>query len=138
MDTSDPTISMNPVISVEGKSDHAFLEQALETSGTPEGSPSSLSRPIRRRDVKGGVEELLKYIKLNTRSISARATEAPVIVLLDWDSGKKKQDFESFLTTRVLNFLCISRFQHLIHRLRKLFMGLSSKKDQKSKKLIPQ
>ena len=37
-------------------------------------------------------EELLKYIKLNASAIRARATESPVIVLLDWDSGKKNHE----------------------------------------------
>ena len=88
---------LNPVILVEGKSDHAFLEQALKLLAPQKDLRVTYLELLQGGDVKGGVEELLKYIKLNASAISARATEAPVIVLLDWDSGKKKQDFEKLL-----------------------------------------
>ena len=88
---------LNPVILVEGKSDHAFLEQALKLLAPQKDLRVTYLDLLQGGDVKGGVEELLKYIKLNASAIRARATEAPVIVLLDWDSAKKNQEFEKLL-----------------------------------------
>ena len=48
-------------------------------------------------NVTGGVDELLKYIKLNVNAIKTRAIAAPIIVVLDWDAAKKQGEFEKVM-----------------------------------------
>ena len=44
--------------------------------------------------VTGGVSELLSYVKDNIGAIRARLPEAPVLVLLDWDSVHEAPRFQ--------------------------------------------
>ncbi len=84
---------LDPLFLVEGKYDAEFIEEAFR-----------YLRPKRRVRVTylekldgprtGGVDELSNYVKENTKAIKSRRKEAPVIVILDWDSAKKTKQFE--------------------------------------------
>jgi hypothetical protein len=84
---------LDPLFLVEGKYDAEFIEEAFR-----------YLRPTRRVRVTylekldgprtGGVDELSNYVKENTKAIKSRRKEAPVIVILDWDSAKKTKQFE--------------------------------------------
>ena len=82
---------------MEGKYDHAFLEQGLKLLGPQKNFRISYLELLQGGDVKGGVEEMLRYIKTNASAIKVRGKEAPVIILLDWDSAKKEQEFKKIL-----------------------------------------
>ena len=90
---------LNPIILVEGKYDHTFLEQALKLLAPHKNIRVTYLELLQEGDVKGGVDEMLKYIKANVSAIGVRGKEAPVVVLLDWDSSKRKPDFEKLLGT---------------------------------------
>jgi len=84
---------LSPIILVEGKYDEAFVKRALILL-----NPSS---PICVRYLEqledgatGGVEHMLRYIKSNANAVRMRSKDAPVIVLLDWDSEKKRDEFQ--------------------------------------------
>lgn len=83
---------LKPIVLVEGKYDEAFVGRAFR-----------MLRPFPKISVRylaqledgasGGVEHTLRYIKANAGAIRMRAKNAPVIVLLDWDAEKKKNEF---------------------------------------------
>lgn len=85
---------LNPVILVEGKYDHAFLDQALKILAPQKNISVSYLELLQGGNITGGVEELLKYVKANVNAIKTRYKEAPLIVLLDWDAVKKEQEFK--------------------------------------------
>ena len=79
---------LDPVILVEGKYDRVFMEEAFK-----------LLRPTRTvrvvdleqlsDDASGGDERVIRYVKENSGPIKSKSSDAPVVVLLDWDSGNK-------------------------------------------------
>ncbi len=83
---------LNPIVLVEGKYDEGFVSRALRLL-----SPSSTIcvRYLEQLEdgATGGVDHMLRYIKTNAGAVRMRAKDAPVIVLLDWDSEKKKNEF---------------------------------------------
>lgn len=88
---------LEPILLVEGKSDFAFVNQALKLIAPQKTIRVTHLEILQGGEVRGGVDEMKKYIKANVDVIRARITTAPVIVLLDWDSGNKKSDFEGLL-----------------------------------------
>ena len=92
MGTSNTRRPLNPIVLVEGKYDEGFVSRALRLI-----SPSSTIcvRYLEQLEdgATGGVDHMLRYIKTNAGAVRMRAKDAPVIVLLDWDSEKKKTDF---------------------------------------------
>lgn len=85
---------LDPIILVEGKFDREFTEEAFR-----------FYRPKRRVRVVdlpvldntsggGGVERIQRYIKDNANAIRSRRSEAPLIVVLDWDAAKKIDQFK--------------------------------------------
>ncbi|MEK7383848.1 MAG: hypothetical protein AAB262_11265, partial [Elusimicrobiota bacterium] len=91
---------LHPVILVEGKYDHAFIEQALKLLAPQKNLRVTYLELLQGGDVKGGVDELQKYIKTNSSVIKARVKEAPVIILLDWDAAKKEQEFRKLVDAK--------------------------------------
>jgi len=85
---------IDPLILVEGKSDRVFLERAFELC--------SPKRSVRIADLElvegivgaGGVDRLVQYVKTNASAIKARAEDAPVVVLLDWDAASKRSGLQ--------------------------------------------
>jgi hypothetical protein len=78
---------------VEGKFDREFIEEAFRFY--------RLKRPVRVVDLPvlddatggGGVERIQRYIKDNANAIRSRRSEAPLIVVLDWDAANKVDQF---------------------------------------------
>lgn len=89
---------LSPVILVEGKSDSAFLDQALKLLAPQKTFRVTYLELLQGGDVTGGVDELRKYIKANVGAIKTRVKSAPVVILLDWDSAKKASEFQKLLT----------------------------------------
>lgn len=85
---------LNPVILVEGKYDHAFLDQALKILAPQKNISVSYLELLQGGNITGGVDELLKYVKTNVNAIKTRYKEAPLIVLLDWDAATKEREFK--------------------------------------------
>ena len=83
---------LNPVVLVEGKHDEAFITRAIQLIDS---SSQAVVRFLEQLEdnATGGAEHLLKYIKAHASAIKTRVSNAPVIVVLDWDSEKKKGEF---------------------------------------------
>ena len=98
----DPVLQypLDAILLVEGKYDQDFLTQAfkildpklsdrLHVLQVPDLNPSETS---------GGIEKVKKYVKENTKLISERLPESPVLVLIDQDqSYAVKQEIEKSL-----------------------------------------
>jgi hypothetical protein len=91
---------LDPLIIVEGKYDVIFFTEALK-----------IIRPIRNIFVydlqqltadgtTGGDSEIERYVRAHASTIQARRTDAPIIVVLDWDSAKKVDTIRRLLPTR--------------------------------------
>lgn len=89
---------LNPIILVEGKYDHTFLDQALKIVAPQKNINVSYLELLQGGSVTGGDTEVLKYIKANVNAIKTRYKGAPLIVLLDWENAKKEQEFKRLLT----------------------------------------
>ena len=88
---------LKPVLLVEGKYDCAFVEQALKLLAPQRDLCVAYLELLQGGAVTGGVEELKKYIKVNTKANEARFKDAPIVVLLDWDSAQKIPEFEKLI-----------------------------------------
>jgi hypothetical protein len=51
-------------------------------------------------DLTGGANELKNYLKYPARAIRTRLREAPIIVLLDWDSASSRKEFEKYVPAK--------------------------------------
>ena len=89
---------LNPIVLVEGKFDYAFIDKALKVIKPDTEIRVAYLEQLQGGNVTGGVDELLKYIKSNVNAIKTRAIAAPIIVVLDWDAGKKKGEFEKVMS----------------------------------------
>jgi 5S rRNA maturation endonuclease (ribonuclease M5) len=79
---------LDPVILVEGKYDRVFLEEAFKFV-RPTRDVRVVDLEQLSDDATGGDERVIKYVKDNSGPIKSRSDDAPVIVLLDWDSDSK-------------------------------------------------
>jgi hypothetical protein len=86
---------LEPVILVEGKYDAVFFEEAFKHI-RPKNTVrvAYLEMLEREGNATGGVDDLLRYVKANAQAIKTRQKEAPVIVVLDWDSAGKEGRFK--------------------------------------------
>ncbi len=90
---------LHPIVLVEGKYDCAFLEQAFRLLAPQETICVSYLERLQGGDATGGDKHLQQYIKANASAIKARTASTPVIVLLDWDSAKRAEEFKKGFTT---------------------------------------
>jgi 5S rRNA maturation endonuclease (ribonuclease M5) len=89
---------LDPVILVEGEYDAVFLEEAFKVV-VPK-------RTVRIADVsrlegtsgKSGIDRLRDYIKGSESAIKARQSDAPVVVLLDWDARSRQSGFKDLVS----------------------------------------
>lgn len=91
---------LHPLILVEGKYDSAFLEQALRLMAPQETICVSFLELLQGGNATGGDKHLQQYIKSNSAVIRTRDACAPVIVLLDWDSAKRADEFRKGFTAQ--------------------------------------
>lgn len=89
---------IHPVVLVEGEYDCAFLEQAFRLLSPQETICVSYLERLQGGDATGGDRHLQQYVKANASAIKTRATSAPVVVLLDWDSARKAEEFKKGFT----------------------------------------
>ncbi len=93
---------LKPLILVEGKRDVEFLKKVSEFPAYKTLNKAqicclediTLASPA--RNVTGGVDELVKYIKDNVKVIKNRSDKYPIIVLLDWDAKNKEQEIKKY------------------------------------------
>jgi predicted ATP-dependent endonuclease of OLD family len=83
-----------PVVLVEGKYDCAFLEQAFRLLAPQKTLHVSYLERLQGGDATGGDKHLQQYIKANGSAIKTRTPSAPVVILLDWDSAKRADEFK--------------------------------------------
>lgn len=86
-----------PLILVEGKYDHAFLEQVIRLIAPSSNIRVSFLEELDNiNGATGGVSNLQKYLKSNQQLLSMRMDGAPITVLLDWDSKSKVKEFKKY------------------------------------------
>lgn len=90
---------LHPIILVEGKYDCAFLEQAFRLLVPQKTICVSYLERLQGGDATGGDKHLQQYIKANTSAIKTRIATAPVVVLLDWDSARRADEFKKGFTS---------------------------------------
>jgi hypothetical protein len=88
---------LDAIVLVEGKSDVLFLEQALRLLAPHLNPAVSCVGDLQGGNVSGGWSEMLSYVKANAAAIRTRLPEAPLVIVLDWDSASKKPEFEKHL-----------------------------------------
>ncbi|MGA2463997.1 MAG: AAA family ATPase [Thermodesulfobacteriota bacterium] len=85
---------LDPLILVEGKYDDDFLEEAFIHLRQKRKIRVTYLERLNGGGKTGGVDDLFGYIKNNLKVIKSRQKESPVIVILDWDSAKKANQFQ--------------------------------------------
>lgn len=88
---------LSPVVLVEGKYDHAFLQEAFRLLGVSRSINVSFLEHLEGGPVTGGVESLIKYLKTHFGAIRTRVSSAPVVVVLDWDSASKAPEIAGLI-----------------------------------------
>ncbi|MBE3039211.1 MAG: AAA family ATPase [Chloroflexi bacterium] len=86
-----------PVILVEGKYDAAFLEKAFNHIQPNRTLHVTYLEKLEGGTATGGVDALAKYIRANVKVVKLRRKDSRVVVLLDWDSAGKLNQFQSIL-----------------------------------------
>jgi predicted ATP-dependent endonuclease of OLD family len=84
---------LDPLILVEGKYDEAFFQEAFRYVRPKKRIRVQYLEEISDGGATGGVDDLHRYVKANMQPIKARRKDAPVVVVLDWDSAAKKDAF---------------------------------------------
>lgn len=84
---------IDPLILVEGKFDWVFLTRAIAIL-SPTYQPRVSYRELLDGD-SGGVEHTISYLRKNRDAIAARPAEAPVVLVIDWDSRTKEASANS-------------------------------------------
>jgi energy-coupling factor transporter ATP-binding protein EcfA2 len=90
---------LDPLILVEGKYDADFLEEAVRYIRPKRKIRVSYLERLEGGGRTGGVDDLLDYVKNNLKAIRSRRQDAPVIIVLDWDSAKKTKQFQKLFGT---------------------------------------
>lgn len=96
---SDP---LNSMILVEGKYDHAFLQQAIRLLAPNSDIQVSYLEELDDSDGQTGGTDLKRYLKSHKHLLSMRMKEAPILVLLDWDVKREKKEYEKYCDDRDL------------------------------------
>jgi len=86
---------LRPLILVEGKYDHAFLSQAITILAPQTKVRIAYQEVLEDGKATGGDSSLLEYLKANRTAIRFRLKQAPLLILLDWDSSGKASSFKS-------------------------------------------
>ena len=90
---------LDPLILVEGKFDEAFFQEAFRYLRPKKRVRVQYLEQISDGGSTGGVDDLYRYVKANIQPIKARRKDAPVVVVLDWDSASKKDSFAKLFTS---------------------------------------
>lgn len=88
---------LDALVFVSGEFDYVFLEEAFKCMRRQSGFRVTYLKLLDGTGKTGGDDEIRKYIKSNVQTISNRQSDSPVIVILDWDAAKRKQEFERLL-----------------------------------------
>ncbi|MHB1343775.1 MAG: ATP-dependent nuclease [Thermoleophilia bacterium] len=91
---------LDPIILVEGKFDREFIVEAFHFF-RPKREVRVVDLPV-LDDTSGGggVDRIQRYIKDNANAIRSRRPEAPLVVILDWDAGKRVDQFTKLVDSR--------------------------------------
>lgn len=84
---------LDPLILVEGKFDWVFLTRAFAVLSP--GAQPRVSYLELLNGESGGVEQTIKYLKTNRDVIAARPSDAPVILIVDWDTRNKAENAQA-------------------------------------------
>jgi len=80
---------LSPLVLVEGKYDHAFLQEAFRLLGVRRSINVSFLELLEGGPVTGGVESLIKYLKSHFGAVRNRVSSAPVVVVLIWNDRRQ-------------------------------------------------
>lgn len=78
----------SPVVLVEGDLDEAVLNHVANVIGR--GILKFVTLPNLQSDESSGVDSLISYIRKNSRLLSRRPKDCPLLVLVDWEVSESK------------------------------------------------
>jgi hypothetical protein len=84
---------MEPLVLVEGKYDAHFFKEAFIHIRPKRKIRVTYLEHLNGGGATGGVDQLLNYTKDNAKVIKLRQKDAPIVVVLDWDSARKANQF---------------------------------------------
>ena len=84
---------LDPIVLVEGKYDEAFVSRAILFIDPQSKIKVHYLEQLVDGAGTGGVDDLFRYVKANSNAIRMRVANAPVVVVLDWDSEGKRNNF---------------------------------------------
>lgn len=113
---------LDPVILVEGKFDWVFLTRAFSLL-SPGFQPRVSYLELLSGD-SGGIEQTIKYLKSNRDVIAARPSEAPVFLVIDWDSKNKEDSAKGVFPTGSLGSAVVWPSEALNPKLGRSFKGV--------------
>ena len=98
-------ILQNPLkalIILEGKKDVEFLKKVSEFSNYNILNKAEICSlediTLSEHGETGGADAIVKYIKSNVKVIKNRNKKYPVIIVLDWDAGGKRDELKKYFT----------------------------------------
>lgn len=106
---------LDPLLLVEGKFDHDFIQRALEIIAPDLKIHVEYLEKLEGAKMVGGVDEIYEYLKRKINLIKVRCKDAPIIVLLDWDvATKRRSDFQKLMNRDIpLHVVyCDNTFNH--------------------------
>lgn len=84
-----------PVVIVDGKYDRIYLNKTLELLDLQDKCAVFDLELLTEGKKTGGVDDIKNYVVSNIGAIKSRPSNAPVIVLLDWESKSKVRGFRN-------------------------------------------
>jgi|WetSurMetagenome_2_1015567.scaffolds.fasta_scaffold22819_3 predicted ATPase len=80
---------LRPLVLVEGKYDHVFLDRAIRIIAPNSRVRVAYLELLEGGDSTGGDDATYKYLKANAQAVKIRLPSAPVLMVYDWDAKKK-------------------------------------------------
>jgi len=84
---------LDPIVLVEGQFDREFLEESFKYL-RPNRPIHVVDLPVLDRSSGGGgVDRMRQYVKEHAAAIASRRSDAPLVVVLDWDAANRADTF---------------------------------------------
>lgn len=85
---------LDPIILVEGKTDRDFILEARRVLRLDDAAKLLCLEDLLGSSDRGGVDTLKRLVKDNAPIIRSRRSEAPIVIVLDWDAASKVGEFQ--------------------------------------------
>jgi hypothetical protein len=115
---------LDPVVLVEGKFDRDFLAGAQSQIKELQRARVLCLEDLTGKPEGGGVDRLLEFVRANRDAIATRLSSAPIVVVLDWDSEKKRGEFTKGIPVKAPFSVIAWKADQANPRLNKAFGGI--------------